>query len=192
MVPTAVADEVINNYKQARKDFDDYYAVVVMGDSMGQWWQASQLYRVWRSGLRWRIEQVMQTGPSLRQVPDNNDRQTEWWMQRATDLPFRPVELSDGRDCYRFRDGRWQKVRPVSKENPYSTLPHVMPEFIGRPFLHALHPGAEIMLNPELSKGPAGTVFLSAARTGRSRDQTTPNFYRYPNRSSEESSLFVP
>ncbi len=56
-VPTPELTQILAGMRAGREGMDTYSGLIVQGSSRIHWSEASTVWRVWRSGNKWRIEQ---------------------------------------------------------------------------------------------------------------------------------------
>jgi hypothetical protein len=91
-----------------RRDFDDYYCVAVQSAKSRHWSRTNRMYRTWRKGDCWRIEQSFSDARDDRQLweqelPGDDVDRREYWAERVRQTRFYPVIVCDGRHIYRFQ-----------------------------------------------------------------------------------------
>jgi len=188
-VPPPELDRILDRRLEARKNFDSYYGVIVWVRDGTHWSRSTQVKRIWRKGLRWRVE--FEEGPRdqdeldavwKREIPaDGVDPQT-WWFEEVKRRRFRPVLVSDGKEAYRFKqkvievkNKRGQKVQagetlPAEKDymslNPMDPTPSgiIHPEYHVYGSIGVPSSKSEARLTPEPQKGPRGTVLVDVRR----------------------------
>jgi hypothetical protein len=85
----------------ARRRFDDYHAIVVeshQSDRANAW---DQVYRIWRSGNRWRVDQCRPNFKVREEVPEGVDPKV-WWLEQAPLMKSYPREIWDGKRLWTF------------------------------------------------------------------------------------------
>ncbi len=107
-VPSPDLQRIADGTLAGRRDFDDYYCVNVWAAASQHWSRTNRLYRVWRKGDCWRIEQSFsdpQDDEELWQqdLPGDDVDRKQYWMERARQIRFYPVIVCDGRHVYRFK-----------------------------------------------------------------------------------------
>jgi hypothetical protein len=116
-VPSADLQRLARGVLDGRRDFDDYYCVLVQSAASQHWSRTNRMYRTWRKGDRWRIEQAFsdpQDDEELWQQPlppEDADRK-QYWLQRARETRFYPVIVCDGRHIYRFQQEFSDQTQP--------------------------------------------------------------------------------
>ena len=108
LVPSPALAKLADTVTRSRDGFDPYRSLVVESAAGQPWWQAQALYRVWRNGIRWRIER---TGPeakerlsALEEPPPSTDPAT-WWAQAAARMDFGLISVCDGEHSYVLTSG---------------------------------------------------------------------------------------
>ena len=165
---------------------DDRFSALVVksGWKKQQWWQGQSIYRVWKDGLRWRVDHSMGhvTEPFDKPPPPNTEP-AEWWRQKAKRFPFRPESLCDGR-WYREYETKTRSPTPadtaagwpkdtmaivsikISRKNPVQRDHFRVEDPLGwgRPMdpinYFQLIPGFETSVDPKPKSGPPNTVLL--------------------------------
>ncbi|HEX5103126.1 MAG TPA: hypothetical protein VFV87_04915 [Pirellulaceae bacterium] len=199
-VPSADLQRVATGVLNGRRQFDDYYCLLVHSSANQHWSQASRMYRTWRKGDCWRIEQSF-TDPEddealARQPlpPDDVDRKA-YWFQRAKETRFYPVLVCDGQHIWRFKQ---EFDQPTEKRFTFKTTGAerdpvdfdqsfvMLPLFTPAPELegHSAPLGgtsAKVVerLNPHPDQGPAGTVLVEREYIGRRGQPQKQDLDRY-------------
>ena len=106
------ADESVRTIAErvwaGRREFDSYHGIKVeYKDADEPWWKSTSIRRVWRSGLKWRIEccnrdrQVFQ--PIWEEeTPSDDIYRAGWRIRMAKKLGSFPESVSDGFDSWVF------------------------------------------------------------------------------------------
>ncbi len=82
---------------EARRGLDKYYGVVVQRRASARWDQALTVWRVWKSGSRWRLEERYGLSPRETATAETNQQERmQWWFRKAENMRFVPVSVSDG------------------------------------------------------------------------------------------------
>lgn len=107
-LPSPDLQRVAAGVLAGRQDFDVYYCVLVESATSQHWSRTNRMYRTWRKGDCWRIEQSFsdpQDDEELweRELPGDGVDRREFWMQQARETRFYPVMVCDGRNIYRFK-----------------------------------------------------------------------------------------
>ena len=146
----------------------------------GHWSAASTVYRIWRAGNRWRIEQAFDPVGQLRLQEEGRGAHdadpAKWWLAKVDQLRFAPLTVSDGKDDYRFKlafkDGITAEIASVKKERPVGfpddLMPRIeaLPEFRGHPPMGFPSPDVEAKFDPKPASGPRDTVLIEVQYTG--------------------------
>jgi hypothetical protein len=158
--------------------FDPYVAIVVPHFPMEHWWESwNSVYRVYRKGNRWRIEEsVMLVQESFRRReaggPSDQEDRVRWWMAEAKKRPFFPREVCDGQSEVSF-DVKFETGTPKAKDDflqvtatpraprapSTSSWQVLMPEQAGRPLI-GIPSQSAVKFEAKPTTGPAGTVLL--------------------------------
>jgi hypothetical protein len=183
-VPPEDLDRLLAANQVGRVRFDDYHAVVVETFGADQPWRSINLYRVWRSGNRWRFERGS-VKPTYRhpEPPVPGTDMVAWWKEQYHQFDFIPLAVCDGETVYRSdlaesnrRERVWSAVHRIAPdlqpgEAFKSSLPiwhrmnQFMPEFFGYPDLQIPRQHFEGRLDPRPDQGPEGTVLLNIRAT---------------------------
>lgn len=195
-VPSGDLERILDGLKIGRRRMDPYIGLIVETGAQDDWWDARSVYRVWRSGAKWRIERAffpdvtrlrkqLESGQVSR--PGDGEDPLAWWKKTAERLRFEPVLLSDGKKAYRF-NVRYNKEVILPDDDPDQLSFHVesiqrdkvrldrddprpslivLPEFRAYPVLHSPSLYAKTSLDAEPKIGPAGTVLVTIAHEGR-------------------------
>lgn len=113
MVPANVAP-VVAALRAGRRDFDDYCAFVVEQRILPTYYfPRVTVYRVWRKGLRWRIERLRPKRVDWA-PPDNAD--LAWWNAHQGEFTFVPVIICNGQVYWDYYlADTWAPGMPVPK-----------------------------------------------------------------------------
>ena len=198
-VPRGDLARLLNGMKTARQRFDSYHAIVLETLPSKHWSREGVVYRVWRDGNRWRMEQGFGVGDRLRDeaLPEADADPYAWWMQRFDRLRFVPEEVCDGESIWiytvhrrsptqeEFDAGAPQELiitsierrcwGPIKKDDPRPYNVRLTPKFLGsggRLPLSSWSYQAEV--DPDPQTGPPGTVLLEL----RNRKKTGDRDYR--------------
>jgi hypothetical protein len=98
--------------------------VIESGPEKQQWWQGFTAYRVWKEGLRWRVDRSMGplTEPSDK-APPKGTNPAEWWREKVKRLPFIPASMCDGTSYWTYD----AKTRPPTAADKAAGWPeHTM------------------------------------------------------------------
>jgi hypothetical protein len=188
-IPSPELAEILAGLQAGREKMDAYSGLIVQGGRGAHWSQAFLVWRVWRSGNRWRIEQA---GPNLPgrwkageprpPLPPDDADQLAWWKAAAEKIKFYPVLVSDGKTSYRFtvktdperpqNADEWERVRFIveSVEPDYMPTPTLagpsaglLPEQVARPPLGIPSEGREASVEMHPANGPKGPILLSVS-----------------------------
>ncbi len=100
----------------AARRFDNYRAIVVetIGDGPASAW--SQMYRIWRKGNRWRVDQVRPAFQGRAAIPAGEDPRA-WWLAQFKDMKGYPREIWDGKQFWLF-DPVFDEPRQPDPDDP--------------------------------------------------------------------------
>jgi hypothetical protein len=90
-------ERIVSEVHAARWWQDNYSALVVQSDDKQHWSQAVQLFRVWKSGIKWKIERTIQPIFGDKKLPPDDTDRAAWWREKAKNMQFAPEELCDGK-----------------------------------------------------------------------------------------------
>ena len=194
-VPEPELAKIMAGMRAGREKMDAYSGLIVASHTRYHWTDASTVWRFWRSGNKWRLEQSGPDvpGPTRRafvsddappRPAEDADQQT-WWKTAAETIRFRPILVSDGKTSYRFtykaspeaissRED-WDRLRYeiVSVAPDNISIPtadggpstHLLPEFVARPPLGIPSAGRQATVNVAPIQGPKGTILVSVSST---------------------------
>ncbi|MGA2797658.1 MAG: hypothetical protein ABSE63_08780 [Thermoguttaceae bacterium] len=95
-------ERIVSEVHAARWWQDNYYALVVHSDDEQHWSQAVQVFRVWKSGIEWKIARTIQSPYWDNKLPPEDTDPAAWWKKRAEKLQFVPEELCDGKWIWQY------------------------------------------------------------------------------------------
>ena len=95
-------ERIVSEVHAARWWQDNYYALIVQSCDDQPWPQASQLLRVWKSGIKWKIERTIQPLYGDKKLPPEGTDHAAWWKKKAEKLQFVPEELCDGKWIWQY------------------------------------------------------------------------------------------
>lgn len=99
--------------RAARWRPDRYYALVVESRDDQHWSQGDTVYRVWRSGSRWRVERSIGHVTRPREPLASKDADpASWWRTKSEKLRFRPDRLCDGKWVWRY-ETKFRRATPA-------------------------------------------------------------------------------
>lgn len=194
--PSPDQERILAALKTGRTGFDSYRAVVVESNSADHHANGSQVYQVWRQGLKWRVEQLRQPvrlgpGPHADEVPEGEEPRS-WWLERGYEWAKMPQSVSDGTQEIRLESIRVQprqpdpsnrryiliaSYKPVATNTfrPRTTDPQprdyrIMPEFHAYPFLFGAGIwGFQINVDAHPTEGPPRTVLVDSRKKSPSK-----------------------
>jgi hypothetical protein len=107
-VPAPDLQRIIAGVTDGRRRFDAYYCVLVHSNAAHHWSRTNRLYRTWRKGDCWRIEQSFSDPQDDEELwgsplPAENVDRAQYWFERARRTRFYPVIVCDGRHVFRFK-----------------------------------------------------------------------------------------
>jgi hypothetical protein len=132
--------------------------------------------------------------PHVDKPADGQDME-KWWRNRAKDFVFCPFYITHGPTQYHITidvtkdgDGKNQlKVKSVEKQEtnqqPGETFPPYYsqsPEFVCRPPLGIPSQGFEPIIEKNPASGPAGSILLRIAKSGRTPSAPDPDAKKIP------------
>jgi hypothetical protein len=99
--PAGQFRQVLLANQAARRRFDDYHAIIVEGGrpAFDKGWVL--VYRVWRKGGRWRIDQC-RANLDLREVSNDANELKTWWLEQSRSMPGFAREIWDGQRLWTF------------------------------------------------------------------------------------------
>jgi Protein of unknown function (DUF1559) len=192
-VPGPELQQILAGMKAGREKMDAYSGLIVEGSTLSHWSDSALVYRVWRSGNKWRIEQSggdvpgfarrAMLGKDVPPRPPVNADQQAWWKSAAETIRFYPILVSDGKTSYRFKikavperiasreDWEKQRYEIESVAPDYISTPtanvgptvNLLPEFVARPSLGIPSADRQATLDPAPVKGPKGTILVSVS-----------------------------
>jgi hypothetical protein len=181
--PDEDLNRVLAGLKAGRVRFDDYQAIMDMGDGMN-------IKRVWRKGRNWRVETLLPIAIQPPLFPKDAD--AAWWKKHQTDYPSEVQAICDGEKVYYYRSEPRPlepnaKARPPLKlhmtqainrsDDPFMPWPDMFPEHIGHPNVWQPTPEREFLLERKSTDGPPDTIRLRVRDT-RSSQPGSPEFYK--------------
>lgn len=185
----AEVQKVLAALKAERREFDDYCEYVVENQLLPtNYFPRTTVYRVWRKGLKWRIDRLR---PASRDWSPPADTDTKWWKEHQSDFEFVPTLICNGNEYwdYYLADS-WKAGMPVPQPGQQTAFgqvvgPNALSGKADDPVLpfwtqnllveQAGHPTAgvyepdhdrEFLVETKPTSGPSGTVLL------RGRDPT--------------------
>jgi hypothetical protein len=193
-VPTPELTQILAGMRAGREAMDTYSGLIVQGSSRSHWSEASTVWRVWRNGKKWRIEQSEADipGPLRREMlgkdnpprPKNDVDPRAWWREAAKTIRFYPVLVSDGQTSYRFKvevtpkrlttkNLKVLKYEIESVAPDYIAIPandggptaQLLPEYVGRPPLGIPAEGCHVSVDPLPIRGPKDAILVSVQDT---------------------------
>ncbi len=176
LVPSPELDKLAKSVASVRNGFDAYHALVIESGVKQRWWEAEAVYRVWKSGDRWRVERTTEmekeTLKSLGQ-PTAKEDPAKWWQKAAANLSFGLIFVCDGQHRYFLTgDSHHQHGIDQWKQGPPSLLPtampagpelpwRMMPELMAYPVFGVPSTDFQPTLERKHTDGPQGTVRLT-------------------------------
>lgn len=174
-VPARDLAQVLDRITTEIRKFDDYAAVVVHSDGNAPWWQAMQVYRVWKQGDKWRIERSFGPLSVNRDTrPAEDADPLRWWIDRAKQLQFVPGQMYDGESGWRYNvqtrlNAAEQRMEVAAIEKTRQVLlgkdfrpddQTAFPHFAGRSVLNTQSGDWQLRLDLTDKSGPAGTFLV--------------------------------
>lgn len=180
-IPSADVQHLVAGMRAARQRFDDYEAVVVESLADQHWSRPTMIYRVWRDGNRWRLDQWHNDGAVLERTneiepPADDANAQQWWFERANAEQFIPVLLSDGKDSFRFKidytpvdeQGRFQvksvaalpDAVPLNEQDAMPAIIRPFAEFQSHPPLGIPSVDSQATVHPRPASGPDGCALV--------------------------------
>ena len=176
-------NRVLAGIKAGRIRFDDYQAIMDMGDG-------NNVKRVWRKGQKWRAETLRSTVQKWPQFP--RDADAAWWKLHQADFVSEVQAICDGEKVYYYKseptrreaEGKDQPplkltmTQPFSpSDDPFMPWPDLFPEHIAHPSVWQPSADREFLLDPHPADGPPQTVRLRVRDT-RPSDRPSPDFHK--------------
>jgi hypothetical protein len=184
-VPTNDIVRILDTIRAGRQRMDDYRAIVAsrMDAPDYQWWNNDFPMIFYRKGDKTRVDNARWTGgyPYAEKPADGEDME-KWWRNRAKDFLFCPLYITHGPTVYEIKtrgaknpDGTTRfKAESVEKRDtnqlPSDVIPPYYsrtPEFVCRPPLGIPQQSLEPIIETKPGSGPAGSILLRVARSGR-------------------------
>jgi hypothetical protein len=203
-VPPADLRRLATGVLDGRRDFDDYYCVLVQSAASQHWSRTSRMYRTWRKGDCWRIEQAFSDQQDDEVLwkqplpPDETDRKA-YWFKRARETRFYPVIVCDGRHIYRFQQEFSDQAQSritflttgarrdyMDYDRSFAMLPLFLPapELEGHcATLGGMSTKVVERLVPKPDRGPEGTILIEreySDRRGQPNRQDLDRFWIDP------------
>jgi hypothetical protein len=190
---------VVSGLKAGRRQFDDYCGFVVEERLLPtNYFPRVTVYRVWRKGPKWRIEQLRPERPDWAPPPDVD---LAWWKERQDGFTFVPSVVCDGKEYwFYYLADSWMPGMPVPKPGAPTSfgqsvgpnqlsgpaddpvLPFwcqdVLPEQAGHPSAGIGEPdhNREFLVDAKPSSGPQGTILLRGRDTKPVAAETPDHF----------------
>lgn len=187
---------VLAKRKAGRRQFDDYCAFVVEEQLLPtNYFPRVTVYRVWRKGLQWRVEQL-RPEPKDWAPPVNAD--TRWWKEHQGDFVFVPREVCNGKRYWDYYLGdEWKPGMPAPPIGPGQVIgpnqlsgpgddpvlpfwcQDLLPEQAGHPTAGVGEPDhdREFLVESKPGDGPPGTILLRG-RDPNARAAGAPDHFR--------------
>jgi hypothetical protein len=191
-VPTDEVQTILTGFKAGRFAFDDYCAYVGEQQAWGHnKLSETQLYRIWRKGLNWRVERLVPIGEKTKQSAKNRNVKTnlpddvnaEWFKVHQTEFRGVPEGMGNGKINWWIqlsddwmpgtpinpKDVTREKVRPPV-DSPYPVAGQKMlPEHAGHPAWEIYPPGPDckLVLDATPGDGPENTLLLICRNTNK-------------------------
>ena len=174
-------NRVLAGLKAGRLRFDDYQAIMDMGDGMN-------IKRVWRKGRKWRVESLQPISEKWPLFPKDADAQ--WWKKHQLDYPPQVQAICDGEKVYYYRSEQdpgaaedqtrlkltmTQAINP--SDDPFMPWPDMFPEHVGHPNIWQPSNDREFLLDPKPADGPPATLRVNVHDT-RSSMPGRPDLYK--------------
>jgi hypothetical protein len=199
-IPPDAVGRVLAGLKAGRHRFDDYCAFVVEDRVLpANYFPRVTVYRVWRKGLKWRIERLRPDQPDWAPPPDAD---TAWWKAHQGNFEFVPALICEGSAYwdYYLADG-WKPGMPVPKPGTPTDLgqtvgpnqlsgpgddpilpfwcQELLPEQAGHPTAGLDQPDhdREFLVESKPGGGPPGTILLRGRDTSP-REAGVPDHFR--------------
>ncbi len=183
-VPADDLERIGAGLKIGRVRFDDYRAIMDMGDG-------TNIKRVWRKGRKWRAETLLISGKEWPAFPADAD--ATWWKAHQADYPVSLQAVCDGEKVYYYKPEGNLFNRDANEPPPKLTLsmthainpsddpfmpwPHLFVEHLSHPTVWPPTPEREFILDARPADGPANTIRLRVHDT-RSTDPAHPDFWK--------------
>jgi len=173
---------------------------MVESDASQHWSRTRRMYRTWRRGDCWRIEQSFsdpQDDEELWQQPlppDNTDRRA-YWFKCARETRFYPVIVCDGRHVYRFQREYSDTAQPRITFQTTGARRDYMDYDRSFAFLPLFRPAPELeghcaplggmstkvveRLIPKPDRGPEGTILVEREYSDRRGQPDKQDIDRY-------------
>ena len=164
-------DRILAGLKTGRVRFDDYRAIMDMGDG-------SNIKRAWRKGRKWRAEMLLSGAKKRPAFP--RDAGAGWWKDHQGDYTFIVQAICDGEKVYYYHavgnpfapDAKQppplklsmtQAINP--SDDPFMPWPHLFPEHFSHPSVWQPTHDREFVLDAKPADGPADTIRLRVRDT---------------------------
>ena len=182
-VPADDLERIGAGLKTGRVRFDDYRAIMDMGDG-------TNAKRVWRKGRKWRAESLHSFAKEWPIFPRNAD--SAWWKEHQGDYAVLLQAVCDGERVYYYKiegnpfDAKAKQPPIVTLSNaqainpsddPFMPWPHLFVEHLSHPNVWPPTPEREFILDAKPADGPAGTIRLRVRDT-RSADRARPDLHK--------------
>jgi hypothetical protein len=182
-VPSDDIERIGAGLKIGRVRFDDYRAIMDMGDG-------SNVKRVWRRGSKWRAETLIGDMKRWPAFPRNAD--SAWWKAHQGDFKVIVQAVCDGERVYYYQaEGNvfdpnakqppklklsmTQAINP--SDDPFMPWPHLFVEHLSHPMVWPPTPEREFILDAKPGDGPGNTIRLRVRNT-RSTDPAHSDFWK--------------
>jgi hypothetical protein len=182
-VPADDLERIGAGLKTGRVRFDDYRAIMDMGDG-------TNIKRVWRKGRKWRAEMLLTWVKEWPPFP--RDADSAWWKAHQADYPVTLQAVCDGEKVYYYqaegnlfdRNARkppklklsmTQAINP--SDDPFMPWPHLFVEHLSHPMVWSPTPEREFILDAKPGDGPGNTIRLRVHDT-RSTDPAHSDFWK--------------
>ncbi len=195
-VPSDDTARIVEALRVGRQKMDDYRAIVVSrmeGDD--SWWYGEPMM-LYRKGNKTRVDNASWTGQYPRvDKPGDSANMEEWWRKRAKDFVYYPFYITKASAQYSIRtqaakgsDGiNRLQVKSVERTeingSPGEIFPPYYsrsPEFVCRPPLGIPQQALEPTIEMSPADGPAGSILLRVAYSGRAPGAANPSPKKEP------------
>lgn len=191
--PASDQQQILDDWKRGRTEFDDYRAIVVESSSADHRAEGSSVYQVWHRGNRWRVERLQQPvktsqNPNASAVPSDADPEA-WWLTRGREWKGVPSSVSDGKREIKLQRVFAEPRRPDPDNPRYGLIDHlearptnafdhgrggdpqpdereIMPQFQTYPFLFGQgNWSVKTEVHAKPKSGPRGHLLIESLKT---------------------------
>ncbi len=182
-IPPGDLNRVLAGLKAGRVRFDDYLAIMDWGDGQN-------VFRVWRKGVKWRVESLFSVAKGWPSFP--RDADAAWWKLHQAEYLSITQAICDGETVFYYQTvgnvfERGRKEPPSLKlsmrqainpsDDPFMPWPSYFVEHLGHPDVYQPTHDRDFQLEPRPDDGPPETIRLQVRDTHNS-GPTRPDLYR--------------